>query len=485
MPPKMENGGRKKNKKKKKRKKARPEEARETPVKEVKEERREEVELISPSSEEKPRCSTPRSPLSPVEIPEADVIEWDPVITDRAVATRRRSRSLLTMSVTDNGRSSLEESECACSNASEGSDNFAPAFKAWSKMHSSSSSAMLVGPDNRFITPLTSPAHTFAVKKHVATQMDWLQKGGLKKRSQSTGKLPSENFANPMSVMHRRTFFGEYSDETRRLLKQRTNSHFLPISRDMLKADNTNAVQRFLRNVVLYLLESVKLCLMFAAVYLSFYDIKFITKWNPYLKIAHYSGRMLFPLLDTLLGVAAADLSLWLGGQIGFYRALGRLSGTYRKFEAGIAPPQSAETLEVTLYYAHWVLDFLYFPTEHLGLVEWKIFGVKTNLFFSQMNAVVWYWRQVLQMCLLLHAVSNQAFAVSSLALFLYSLNLFVDMLTAYAFLPPYAPGPKCNIISVVYSFFCTRRFAIGLGTHGLLGVADGVIQIILRYQFS
>eukprot|EP01064_Diplonema_japonicum_P020807 TRINITY_DN30382_c0_g1_i1.p1 TRINITY_DN30382_c0_g1~~TRINITY_DN30382_c0_g1_i1.p1 ORF type:complete len:419 (+),score=42.49 TRINITY_DN30382_c0_g1_i1:45-1259(+) len=331
--------------------------------------------------------------------------------------------------------------------------------KPKARLQGSRSSDVLCWPDNRILTPLGSP-----ISLHLKAPPA---------RSLSAGVL---SVPVPPTLRRKTMFFGEYSMETKRLLRTRNNSHFLPSTRATGVSKLTS-----LSRAGGHLLGAL-------SIWASFYYIAVITLWNPYLKILHYSGRMLFPVLDRVVGVNAADYSLWLGGQLGFYRALGRVTGGWRMIQAGVSAPPRAEGLGLLLYYLHWIFGFLYFPSEHLGLVAWegtRILGVKPQHFFVQVNAVVWYWRQVFSLLLLCHAVSSETFAVPTFPAMLYALSLAADLFTAYAFLPSFKYRPSRPVSSLMHRIFISRTCTIGLGTHGLLGVADGLLQVILRSHYA
>ena len=352
---------------------------------------------------------------------------------------------------------------------------------------------LILWPNNRMASPLTSPLSQSASANNLyfsstakIVRPDFNESHFIqKKRANSTSELL------PDHVMRRRkTFFEtDYSTEARSLLKKRNNSHFLPSYKSEplpRKSKKRTRVKHAVTSALHFLVSAI-------VVYTSFSNIALITQFNPILKVIHYSGRMLFPLLDAVVSLEAADGSLWLAGQLGYFRALGRFSGTYRKlFLSTSSPPPSAGTLELALYYLHWLLDFLYFPTEHLGLVEWEafdIFGIKSKLFFVQANAVVWYWRQIIMLALCIHACYTERLALSAGASLLYFAAVIADLMTAYAFLP-FAPAPKSSkapttLQGKAITWFTTRNFTVGLGTCGSFGVCEGLIQMTLRYYYT
>eukprot|EP00754_Rhynchopus_humris_P023473 Rhum_TRINITY_DN14833_c5_g2::Rhum_TRINITY_DN14833_c5_g2_i1::g.124509::m.124509 len=292
------------------------------------------------------------------------------------------------------------------------------------------------------------------------------------RRAQSTGQLPPEPHL----------FFKYYSKDARSLLRHRHNSHFLPSSSPLEPVKSARSWVQCLK-IAMFVLQSA---LSVFVIYMSFSNISTITYWNPYLKVVHYSGRMLFPVLDGLLGATIADYWLWAGSQLGYYRALGRFSGTYRKLTSRTPfVPEGADELEQVLSFMHWVFDFLYFPTEHLALVEWEaaVFGIKSKVFFERINAVVWYWRQVFMVCLLAYSLYYGTLALEPLATTLYVVSTVADLLCAYSFLPT-AKKRYSTYTGRVWSLFYTRNIAIGLGIHGFFGVADGLAQIGLRWVY-
>eukprot|EP01060_Flectonema_neradi_P012025 TRINITY_DN18948_c0_g1_i1.p1 TRINITY_DN18948_c0_g1~~TRINITY_DN18948_c0_g1_i1.p1 ORF type:complete len:494 (+),score=51.63 TRINITY_DN18948_c0_g1_i1:85-1566(+) len=396
--------------------------------------------------------------------------ESEPILED---PTRRRSRSL--SHSTFRTDSSSDENQLVFRRAS-----------------AREASGLILWPNNRMASPLTSPLGQsasasnlfFSSTAKIVRPADPFSEGNMvqKRRANSTSELLKDQ------LIRRRTLFeSDYSTEARSLLKRRNNSHFLPSYHPEPLPKKT---RKRIRAIHLFT-AVLKTLLSALVVYTSFVNIAIITHFNPLLKVLHYSGRMLFPILDAAVNFEAADNSLWLAGQLGYFRALGRFSGTYRKlFVSTSSPPPSAGTLELVLYYLHWLLDFLYFPTEHLGLVEWEayVFGIKSRLFFVQANAVVWYWRQIVMLALCIHACYTERLALSAGASLFYFAAVIADLMTAYAFLPfaPSSKSPKApkTLKGKIFIWLTTRNFTVGLGMCGFFGVCEGLIQMALRHYY-
>ena len=328
--------------------------------------------------------------------------------------------------------------------------------------------------------PDTSDASQATVLKRPLLARDQLRMRSLRdrtqgriKRSQSTGQLPERRVA---------FFAAPYSEETRTLLRQRTNSHFLPSSLP-LKSIETQKKRVMAVRVVGFMIQML---LSMAVIYTSFANIQLIMYWNPYVKVTQFAGRMLFPFINAAFGITAADYTLWMGSQLGYYRALGRFSGTYRKLIEQSRVPQGDSAVEFILNQLHWLFDFLYFPTEHLALVEWEavVFGIKSKLFFERINAVVWYWRQVFMVCLLLCSFYYESLGLDAFPATVYFISVIADLCCAYAFLPLAKRRPH-HPTEYLKSWCVTRTFTLGLGLHGFLGVTEGLCQLALRWVFT
>ncbi|KAJ9449112.1 hypothetical protein DIPPA_21100 [Diplonema papillatum] len=324
--------------------------------------------------------------------------------------------------------------------------------------------------------------------------------GGLGRRAQSSVEL----FPNTMGGIYmtapfrRRTAFltTPYSKDALMLLRRRNNSHFLPSMLPEHQGWEVPAEQRFMKRtfVVLgWLYSWLHTVLAWYIIYLTIKDPGVIRMYSPYFKVVQFSGRMLFPVLDAFVGLKYADAALWVGSQIGYFRALGRISGNWLKLNSNASPPPSAGALESSLFYLHWTLDFLYFPTETLGLIEWKArsWAAKPKVLFQQMNVVVWFWRQVLIVALMVHALATGTLSLSWHAAALYSISIATDLLSAYGFLPlSYYAKHSCHrpgtgVPHRIWSALTTRSYTFGIGFHGVLGVLEGSSVIALRNMYA
>eukprot|EP00754_Rhynchopus_humris_P036946 Rhum_TRINITY_DN19044_c0_g2::Rhum_TRINITY_DN19044_c0_g2_i1::g.169070::m.169070 len=290
-------------------------------------------------------------------------------------------------------------------------------------------------------------------------------------------------------------FTHEYSERAERLLATRNNSHFLPSRRQRRESEELEeraaAGTHRRRRAWKQACRGLETLLSAAVVYTSFSNIALITHWNPYVKVVQFGGRALFPVLDEWVGVAAADRSLWVGSMLGYFRALGRMSGTYRKLSerhVGVAM-EGTSPVEQVLAQLHWVFDLLYFPTEHLALFEWEtlqVLGAHQRLFFMYVNAVVWYWRQVTMVALLAYAICCNTLALPVGAQMLYVTSMVMDLLCAYSFMPHKtaaveATPAAAKRLACLYS----RNLTFGLGMTGCFGVAEGLCQITLRWCYA
>ena len=290
-------------------------------------------------------------------------------------------------------------------------------------------------------------------------------------------------------------FTHEYSERAERLLATRNNSHFLPSRRQRREseeleeraAEGTHRRRRAWKQAC----RGVEALLSAAVVYTSFSNIALITHWNPYVKVVQFGGRALFPVLDEWVGVAAADRSLWVGSMLGYFRALGRMSGTYRKLSerhVGVAMEGTSQA-ERMLAQLHWVFDLLYFPTEHLALFEWEtlqVLGTHQRLFFMYVNAVVWYWRQVTMVALLAYAIWCNTLALPVGAQVLYVTSMVMDLLCAYSFMPHKTAAVEATPAAARrLAWLYSRNLTFGLGMTGCFGVAEGLCQITLRWCYS